>query len=49
MCKYFSCHLLSVLASNNRMQKYFVRTFEETVFELKYDVANDTKEGELKI
>ena len=28
------------------MQKQFVYTFEEIMFELKYDVANDTKEGE---
>ena len=28
------------------MQKYFVHTFEEILFELKYDVPNDKKEEE---
>ena len=35
--------------SKNGVQKQFVHTFEEIMFELKYDVANDTKEEELGI
>ena len=41
--------MYDIFTTNNRVRIYVVRIFLEILFGTKYDVANDTKEGELGI